>query len=69
MTADDKTTRWGTEGEGLMNARYRELYWEVNEYQLILPDSPDPDYVQNRIRKLEAVMRSLEQELGYTPAT
>jgi hypothetical protein len=48
-----------------MEANYRELYWHLNELQVI-ESSPEIDH---QIRRITCNMRVLVHRLGYTPST
>jgi hypothetical protein len=47
---------------------YRQLYWEVNELEIVGSDAPDQDYLRRVIEGKEATMRTIVANIGYTPA-
>jgi hypothetical protein len=50
-----------------LEQEYRILYWERNELQIILPDSPNQPLVLSMIRKLNEREQQIVSILGYTP--
>lgn len=53
----------GTHGRELLETRYRELYWEVNELDLI-----GTKYAIWRAENARVKMASIERMLGYVPS-
>jgi hypothetical protein len=51
------------ESEMLFVDRYRELYWQHNEYQII-----GTPWADAQARKIAATMAKIVETLGYTPA-
>ena len=58
----DNDARFGTDGIELLEQRYRELYWNVNEYHIIGNEA----YIAEAER-LEKQMQKITDTLGYTP--
>lgn len=55
------------EGQDICRAKYRELYWLKNEYQVIGSDAPDQEALAAAIDECEEKMTIIETILGYTP--
>jgi len=58
-----KRITFGTEGEILLCDRYRELYWQHNEYQII-----GTPWANAKARQIAKTMAKIAENLGYTPA-
>jgi hypothetical protein len=62
--------RLGEDGEELLLAKYRELYWYHNELQTIMPDVPRGNRKSAKLEiwKVSDRLRTIEKVLGYVPA-
>ena len=58
----DNDARFGTDGIELLEQRYRELYWNVNEYHIIGNEACIAE-----AERLEKQMQKITDTLGYTP--
>ena len=55
-------SKFGTEGQERLDRRYRELYWQVNELQIIATKET-LELAARYQRTMERIVRTL----GYTP--
>jgi len=62
MDFHERQKKFGTHGESLLCDRYRELYWQHNEYQII-----GTPYALAEAAKLSQEMSYIVSTLEYTP--
>ena len=55
-------SKFGTEGQERLDRRYRELYWQVNELQIIATKE-----TLELAARYQRTMERIVKTLGYTP--
>jgi hypothetical protein len=63
MNFHERQKKFGTHGESLLCDRYRELYWQHNEYQII-----GNDHALDLAASIARDMAYIVHTLGYTPS-